>query len=59
MSGDAYCSKQEALKVKHPSKDSDWDGTDFFDLRAEYEEELAMKEELMVNSSQTEEVDDA
>lgn len=29
-SGDSYCSKMQAVKVEDPSKDEDWDGTEFF-----------------------------
>lgn len=31
-SGDAYCSKQEAVEVANPESDDDWDGTEFFGL---------------------------
>jgi hypothetical protein len=29
-SGDAYCSKQKTVSVDNVTKDSDWDGTEFF-----------------------------
>lgn len=29
-SGDAYCSKSETERIPDPSKDPDWDGTEFF-----------------------------
>jgi len=29
--GAMYCSKQKTMKVEDPSKDPDWDGTEFFD----------------------------
>lgn len=35
ISGDAYCSKQECDFVEDPSKDKDWDGTEFFDMETE------------------------
>jgi len=28
--GESYCSKQTCLKVEDPTKDPDWDGTEFF-----------------------------
>jgi hypothetical protein len=28
--GDAYCSKMRSKLVKNPTKDEDWDGTEFF-----------------------------
>lgn len=28
--GSAYCSKMKSEIVKEPTKDSDWDGTEFF-----------------------------
>ncbi len=30
MYGEAYCSKQETVKVENLNKDPDWDGTEFF-----------------------------
>lgn len=30
--GEAYCSKQSCEQVKNPTKDKDWDGTEFFNL---------------------------
>jgi hypothetical protein len=29
-SGDAYCSRSKTTKVADPTKDKDWDGTEFF-----------------------------
>lgn len=29
-SGDAYCSRSKTTMVEDPTKDKDWDGTEFF-----------------------------
>ena len=29
--GESYCSKAKGEKVEDPTKDPDWDGTEFFD----------------------------
>lgn len=34
-SGDAYCSKQQAVEVSDPAGDDDWDGTEFFGVEDE------------------------
>lgn len=39
-SGDAYCSKQESVKVEDPATDPAWDNTEFFDDPTEDEEEV-------------------
>ena len=31
-SGDAYCSSKKSELVKDPTKDKDWDDTEFFDI---------------------------
>jgi hypothetical protein len=36
--GDAYCSTTDCALVPEPDKDPAWDGTDFFDLWADDEE---------------------
>lgn len=33
--GDAYCSSQRKTFVKDPTKDPEWDGTEFFDCGKE------------------------
>lgn len=38
-SGDSYCSKQGTVLVEDPSKDADWDGTEFFGVEDEDDEE--------------------
>jgi hypothetical protein len=30
--GDAYCSRQESERIEDPRSDPGWDGTEFFDL---------------------------
>lgn len=30
VNGSAYCSKRNIVRVNDPSKDRDWDGTEFF-----------------------------
>jgi hypothetical protein len=30
MSGESYCSKQDTEEIEDPTKDPDWDGTEFF-----------------------------
>lgn len=40
-SGGSYCSKSESCLIEEPTKDADWDGTEFFgdDVDPEYTEE--------------------
>ncbi len=31
-SGESYCAKMKVVEVDNPTKDPDWDGTEFFNL---------------------------
>jgi hypothetical protein len=31
--GEAYCSSMKSVPIEDPTKDSDWDGTEFFDIK--------------------------
>jgi hypothetical protein len=33
MTGESYCSKQTSELIEDPTKDPDWDGTEFFDAK--------------------------
>jgi hypothetical protein len=39
MEGESYCSSSESVLVEDPEKDTDWDGTEFFGVADEQENE--------------------